>query len=360
MSALIYALSFILLVGAGIFALGDLAHMTKLAFKHGVSVEHPDTTILVPSSGGGEQAIATQEAPLATDEYDEQGEIVPQAPQSRTYSETSNPSPTSRETTVYPEIKTADPVPSERELEKPRDIGGGLRAIFFKDTDDNENVRLFVSGVLQHTNAERFREGLPPLVLNATLNYMAQVKLDDMFAQDYFDHDSPQGVGVSDLADNVGYEYLLVGENLAFGDFRDNRHLVDSWMDSPGHRANIMHEKYSEIGIAVGFGEFEGKETWMAVQEFGLPRSVWPYPSEDLRVSIETQTSSLKGTKDVIDAKRDELQELTNADPSYIPTIETFNALVADYNAAVERQKGDIATYNSLVEQYNVCIGEKT
>jgi uncharacterized protein YkwD len=52
------------------------------------------------------------------------------------------------------------------------------------------------------------------------------------------------------LAKKVNYEYVVVGENLAEGDFTSDADLVKGWMDSPGHRANILNTKYEEIGIA--------------------------------------------------------------------------------------------------------------
>jgi uncharacterized protein YkwD len=92
-----------------------------------------------------------------------------------------------------------------------------------------------------------------------------------MFENQYFAHESPTGEKVSDLAKKFGYDFLLIGENLAMGNFSSDEDLVLAWMESPGHRENILNEKYQEIGVAVKKGIFEGKEVWIAVQHFGLP-----------------------------------------------------------------------------------------
>ena len=58
-------------------------------------------------------------------------------------------------------------------------------------------------------------------------------------------------------------------------------------MASPGHRANILNSRFIDIGVAVKEGEYQGKETWLAVQEFGEPLSDCPSPSTDLRFQLK-------------------------------------------------------------------------
>src|SRR5262249_8345343 len=121
--------------------------------------------------------------------------------------------------------------------------------------DASANVTLTQAGVIKWTNIQRQENGaLPALTVNAKLNESAQLKLKDMFAKQYFEHVSPSGVGPDGLANEVGYAYASIGENLALGNFADDRALVQAWMDSPGHRANILGKSYREIGVAVGKG----------------------------------------------------------------------------------------------------------
>ncbi len=128
------------------------------------------------------------------------------------------------------------------------------------------------SKVIQQTNLERQKAGLAPLIENEKLNKAALAKAQDMLSKQYFAHVSPDGVGLVELLNSVGYIYQTAGENLAYGNFNNENKIVDGWMASPGHRANILNSKYTQIGVAVIKGIYQGKRVWMAVQEFGTPR----------------------------------------------------------------------------------------
>lgn len=126
--------------------------------------------------------------------------------------------------------------------------------------------------VLKWTNQYRADNGLATLTINDLLVKAAQNKTDDMFKNQYFEHISPSGVTPAQVVTSAGYKYNMTGENLALGDFKDEKDLVDAWMASPGHRANILNTEYTEIGIATGLNTFEDRgKTWLAVQEFGKP-----------------------------------------------------------------------------------------
>jgi len=101
----------------------------------------------------------------------------------------------------------------------------------------------------------------------------ALIKAKDMLMHDYFSHTSPDGNKSGELVTAAGYAYRMVGENIAYGDYTDSAQLVGSWMKSPGHRANILEQRYTDIGVAVLFGEFNGRNVWVGVQIFGRPMS---------------------------------------------------------------------------------------
>ena len=105
-------------------------------------------------------------------------------------------------------------------------------------------IILTADGVFSWTNKERKKTGLPDLAPNQKLTASALVKVRDMFKNQYFAHESPAGKGAGDLAKTEGYEFILIGENLALGNFEGDKALVDAWMGSPGHRANILGERY--------------------------------------------------------------------------------------------------------------------
>lgn len=124
--------------------------------------------------------------------------------------------------------------------------------------------------VISLTNAERSKAGLPQVIVNPTLSAAALAKGQDMFAQQYWAHTSPSGKEPWSFMSEAGYSYRVAGENLA-RDFDTTGAMVAAWMNSPTHRANIVHPKYTEIGIAVIDGSLQGVETTLVVQMFGTP-----------------------------------------------------------------------------------------
>ena len=124
--------------------------------------------------------------------------------------------------------------------------------------------------VLSQTNSQRLANGLPALTYNAVLSQSAATKATDMFANNYWAHNSPSGKTPWDFFKSAGYQYSVAGENLA-KDFYDTEGLMRAWMNSPTHRANIVNSKYQEIGIAVVNGVLNGVKTTLVVQHFGTP-----------------------------------------------------------------------------------------
>lgn len=107
-----------------------------------------------------------------------------------------------------------------------------------------------VSGLLQETNNQRTANGLAGLTLNSQLNAAAQAKADDMVARDYWSHNTPEGDAPWVFIVSAGYKYQTAGENLAYG-FLNSTATVKGWMDSPGHRANILNGTYKEVGFGI-------------------------------------------------------------------------------------------------------------
>jgi hypothetical protein len=215
---------------------------------------------------------------------------------------------------------------------------------------------LIADEVVKYTNAERTKSGLQPFVVNAKLSASAKLKVEDMFNNQYFSHDSPSGITIGDLVASVGYEFISIGENLALGNFKDDIDLIEAWMESPGHRENILNPKYKEIGVAVARGTFEGKTTWLAVQHFGLPLSICPKPSEAIKTEIETNKIQLKDTEDGLGNLLNELEDMRKRDPEYNQKIQEYNNLVSEYNETVGQIKSLIDKYNNQVKSYNICL----
>ncbi len=132
--------------------------------------------------------------------------------------------------------------------------------------------------VVRLTNAERAKQGLHELTFNSTLAAAAQAKGQDMFNNQYWAHTSPTGREPWDFMNESGYSYRVAGENLA-RDFMTTTAMIDAWMASPTHRANVVNSRYTEIGIAVINGNLQGVDTTLVVQMFGTPRAVAAVPT---------------------------------------------------------------------------------
>lgn len=221
--------------------------------------------------------------------------------------------------------------------------------------------KLSDQGVFSRTNQERQSLKLPTLKWNNTLAKAASLKLDDMFAAQYFDHVSPQGLGPGDVAKKAGYEFVLVGENLALGDFNDDADLVEGWMNSPGHRANILHEGFTELGIAVARGEFEGKTVWLAVQSFGKPLTDCPEIDQALKNKIEQNQTVIYQLETDAKNRKQALESGQYAKPQpYNSKVEEYNVVVGKLNTLIEETKNLVNEYNAQVNQFNSCAGSHT
>ncbi len=248
-------------------------------------------------------------------------------------------------------------VPKTAVAEKSVVAPGPLRAVAQASSASDLTPR----GIIERTNIERAQNGgLSALTENFTLNRDAQMKVDDMFAKQYFDHVSPTGVGPADLAQAVGYAYVTVGENLALGDFAGDSGVVTAWMNSPGHRANILNTHYSEIGVAVGKGMYEGHMTWLAVQSFGLPLSACPATDQALKTQIDVTNTNIASLRSQLDAKKAQLEATQQYDPNYNTYVNEYNALVPQYNSLVEANRIAVATFNAGVQAFNACINSVT
>ncbi|MGF9741612.1 CAP domain-containing protein [Priestia megaterium] len=102
--------------------------------------------------------------------------------------------------------------------------------------------------VVELVNAERKKAGLKPLTIDATLSKSARAKSQDMHDKKYFDHQSPTYGSPFDQMKKFGITYRTAGENIAMGQ-RTPEEVMKAWMNSSGHRANIMNANYTHIGV---------------------------------------------------------------------------------------------------------------
>lgn len=124
--------------------------------------------------------------------------------------------------------------------------------------------------VLTLTNAEREKRGLRPLSFHPALMNSARWMAEDMAIKGYFDHRDSLGRGVGARAEAFGYDFRMVGQNIAAG-HRTAEEVVDGWMKSPGHRANILRPEFREIGVAYLPAQGSIYQRYW-VQDFGVRR----------------------------------------------------------------------------------------
>ncbi len=221
-----------------------------------------------------------------------------------------------------------------------------------------ESYGLTIKGIIDITNYNRQTVGnVGTLSENSKLDQAAKTKLDDLFAKQYFAHVSPTGIGPTDLANQVGYTYIVDGENLALGDFNNDQAVMIAWMNSPDHRANILDARFQEIGVAVGRGMYNGKSTWIAVQEFGKPVSSCPAVDAALKNKIDQLKSYVTSLESQLSQQKDAINQIDNSTPGYRDTIKAYNNLISTYNSNVAALKNDIDTYNLSVRTFNTCAG---
>lgn len=111
----------------------------------------------------------------------------------------------------------------------------------------------FEEQVVTLTNKERAKQGLKPLTMNWELQRVARIKSEDMRDKNYFDHNSPTYGSPFDMMKNFGIKYTSAGENIAAGQ-QTPEAVVKAWMESPGHRANILNSSYNQIGVGYAKG----------------------------------------------------------------------------------------------------------
>lgn len=127
-----------------------------------------------------------------------------------------------------------------------------------------------VNRIVQLTNEERKKVGVGTLATSPELTRAAQMKGEDMLAHQYFAHISPNGVTPWFWMTKANYSYRVAGENLAI-DFTKAEDVVSAWRASPTHKENMLRSDYTETGVAVVTGEFEGGTSTIVVHMFGLP-----------------------------------------------------------------------------------------
>jgi len=119
----------------------------------------------------------------------------------------------------------------------------------------NSNTRILETEVIRLVNEARKSNGLAALTENWELSRVARFKSEDMRDNKYFSHQSPTYGSPFEMMKNFGIRYNYAGENIAMG-YKTAKSVVDGWMNSPGHRANILNRNYKSIGVGYCSGNY--------------------------------------------------------------------------------------------------------
>ncbi len=135
------------------------------------------------------------------------------------------------------------------------------------DSSKNEQVSAgqssMTSQVVNLVNSERAAQGLTALQKDSRLAALAQQKAEDMAKNQYFSHTSPTYGSAFDMLKAAGYSYKTAGENIAMGQ-KSAASVMDGWMHSSGHRANILHTSYEKIGVGYAVSA-DGMPYWVQI-----------------------------------------------------------------------------------------------
>lgn len=146
----------------------------------------------------------------------------------------------------------------------------GVSVVAFSPATTSLAAPITTESIINLANVARAENGVGELKPNSLLSKAAQNKANDMLARQYFAHNTPDGQTPWSFIKAVGYSYTTAGENLAI-DFTQVENMQAAWMNSPGHRANILNKNFTEIGIGIAKGMYDNHQTTIVVQMFGNP-----------------------------------------------------------------------------------------
>ncbi len=163
--------------------------------------------------------------------------------------------------------------------------------LYIKNT--NMTAAVLPAVLVDLTNNVRASNNEQTLTRNQILDNAAKLKAEDMARLGYFAHTSPSGITPWYWFDKAGYTFTYAGENLAIN-FTESGDVENAWLNSPTHKANILSDRFTEIGIATVDGIYQGSPTTYVVQMFGKPAFSTPTPESE---EVKTPTPVVEPKK---------------------------------------------------------------
>ncbi len=152
------------------------------------------------------------------------------------------------------QVGTSEIIAANPQISNPNLIYPGQRLTI---PQISTSVQNFEEEVARLVNEQRAKNGLSPLTLNWELSRVARYKSEDMARNRYFSHTSPTYGTPFEMIRSFGLSYRSAGENIAYGQ-RTPAAVMDAWMNSSGHRANILNASYTQIGV----GYYANRNYW--------------------------------------------------------------------------------------------------
>ncbi|HEV2846444.1 MAG TPA: CAP domain-containing protein [Thermoanaerobaculia bacterium] len=137
-----------------------------------------------------------------------------------------------------------------------------------RETMDLRDLQQVRKQIVAAVNSARRKAGVPPVTANTDLDEAAQRHAEDMLARNFFAHESPSGTTVRERARTAGYHWRTIGENIAEGQL-SVAEVMETWMQSPGHRRNILEKDFKELGVGLAMGPSGGTHRVLWAQNFG-------------------------------------------------------------------------------------------
>src|SRR3989344_619636 len=202
-------------------------------------------------------------------------------------------------------------------------------AVLLTNVFAGQSARDYLAAVLpldivELTNLERGFNNVATVKENSQLTAAAEAKARDMAEKSYFAHTGPDGKEPWAWINEAGYRYGAAGENLAVR-FNESADVVEAWMASPGHRANMVKPTYSEIGVGVAQGVYKGAPAMFVVQYFGRPSAAATAAQTAVVPAVEEQSPQVLGAAAEAQAKEDAVKLVAGV--GAVPTVQAFSIL---------------------------------
>lgn len=178
--------------------------------------------------------------------------------------------------TTTPPVETEEPIvtttivtttPSRPTGTRPVVTTTVTEKVELTEEERQEKQLAFAEEVLRLCNIEREKAGVAPLTLSDDLIFIAQIRTDEQTEVGKISHTRPDGTSWSTVFQNVSVKKRTWGENLIQG-YATPESVVEGWMNSPGHKANILRPSFKQLGIGVSFADDECTESFIVTQIF--------------------------------------------------------------------------------------------